>query len=135
MMQEFAVELGQFADDVTDGVVDLHREVVLFIFAAIVQRSPVDTGVYRGNHRVSVGTIDTAMGPDPKASNLPSAGELLADATRAANDALTSLAPFTTVYIQNNLPYAEPLEEGHSQQAPLGIYKLALADAEQEYTT
>ena len=35
------------------------------------------------------------------------------------------------IWISNNLPYIEALEEGHSQQAPHGMVALSLAEAEQ----
>jgi len=41
--------------------------------------------------------------------------------------ALSGLEPYTQVFIQTNLPYAERLEQGHSGQAPDGLYELAFA--------
>ncbi|HIA8446854.1 TPA: HK97 gp10 family phage protein, partial [Escherichia coli] len=37
------------------------------------------------------------------------------------------------IYIQNNLPYAEALENGHSQQAPTGVYANAFHGVLQAY--
>ena len=39
--------------------------------------------------------------------------------------ALEGIKPYTQVLIQTNLPYAERLENGHSTQAPDGVYELA----------
>ncbi|MNH46054.1 hypothetical protein D3C79_1086850 [compost metagenome] len=47
----------------------------------------------------------------------------------------TGLEPFTQVFIQNNLPYATALEDGHSQQAPGGIYAVSFHGVSQAYSS
>ena len=37
-----------------------------------------------------------------------------------------------TIYIQNNLPYINKLNEGHSDQAPNGFFEQAVRDTERE---
>lgn len=57
-------------------------------------------------------------------------------ATLAAASAAVRAAPdYSTIYIQNNLPYAEPLEGGHSTQAPAGIYAVSFNGVSQAYST
>jgi hypothetical protein len=36
------------------------------------------------------------------------------------------------IWIYNNLPYIERLEFGHSQQAPLGMVRISIAEIETE---
>lgn len=98
--------------------VDTYRDVLV--------RSPVLTGRYRGSHRISVNRVDTSflsgVGPrDVAAHGQPPTGFEIATA-------LQRLADFRfgdTIHISNNLPYALPLERGHSRQAPAGVYALA----------
>lgn len=128
---EWDAPLAGFGDVLEDQLLGLQKRVAMYMFSLIIQRSPIDTGAFRGNHRISVGAIDTES--DPSLRSTGRTGEV--DPTLIANAAtvLETLVPYTTVYIQNNLPYAVPLEEGHSKQAPLGVYALAVNDASEEF--
>lgn len=114
-----------FADQVDEEVARRVRVIAMAMLNEVVLRSPVDTGRFRGNNIVSIGApvyaqtdkVDTSGG-----------------ATISAGVAeLSGLEPFTVVYIQNNLPYAERLENGHSKQAPSGIYELAFIGVSEAY--
>ncbi|MCY1559195.1 hypothetical protein D9M68_962070 [compost metagenome] len=48
---------------------------------------------------------------------------------------MTGLEPYTQVFIQNNLVYAVPLEDGHSKQAPAGIYGVSFNSVAQKYSS
>lgn len=67
---------------------------------------PVDTGRYRANHRVGYG--------EPDGSIIDSTEEPVIDGL--------ALKDVSIVYIQNNLPYADRIENGWSQKAPDGVY-------------
>lgn len=41
--------------------------------------------------------------------------------------------PYSVIYIQSNLPYSERLENGHSQQAPTGVYANAFHGVTRAY--
>lgn len=97
------------------------RRVIMRMFQQIVTSSPVDTGAFRGNHRIGVngmqaGSLDII--------DLSGASTI----SKAQRDLLQAKLG-DRVYIYNNLPYAIPLERGHSMQAPLGIYSIALLNA------
>lgn len=97
-----------------------HRETTLLALASIVSKSPVDTGRFRGNWQTA---------PDAPPSG--EVGPPYKDGTALAVEAnarLRDLKPFGTTYITNNLPYAERLENGYSQQAPAGMVALTLAE-------
>lgn len=71
-------------------------------------------GTFRASHLVSVDTPDYSepTGPDKEGSK-----------TIAQGTAVISGSPsFAVIYIQSNLPYSEALENGHSKQAPTGVY-------------
>ncbi|UMY59805.1 HK97 gp10 family phage protein [Pseudomonas sp. LS.1a] len=102
------------------------RVIALAMLNEIVLRSPVDTGRFRGNNIVSVGApvYASSVNVDPTGS------ETIQQGVRV----MTGLEPFTQVFIQNNLPYAVPLEDGHSQQAPAGIYAVSFNSVSQAYS-
>ncbi|MCE0850550.1 HK97 gp10 family phage protein [Pseudomonas asiatica] len=102
------------------------RVIALAMLNEIVLRSPVDTGRFRGNNIVSVGApvYTSSANVDPTGS------ETIQQGVRV----MTGLEPYTQVFIQNNLPYAVPLEDGHSQQAPAGIYAVSFNSVSQAYS-
>lgn len=94
------------------------REIISLTYTQVVQGSPVDTGLFRGNWQTSIGSpIDFPI-------------EML-DKTGAASienmeSILGALALGQTSYMTNNVPYAQGLEDGNSTQAPNGMVKLAV---------
>lgn len=79
-------------------------------------------GRFRANNVLSVAAPTDAADAAPDASGT---------ATRAAALAvMAGFKPGPTIYIQNNLPYAKRIEEGHSGQAPAGVYGLAFESME-----
>ena len=115
-----------FAGVVDDLVAQRVRIIAFKMLNEIVLRSPVDTGRFRGNNIVSVGApvLAGTLNLDPSGAATIQAGAR----------ALTGLEPFTVVYIQNNLPYAERLEDGHSKQAPGGVYGVSFNGVSQAYS-
>ncbi|WP_434681360.1 HK97 gp10 family phage protein [Pseudomonas sp. R1-18] len=103
------------------------RIIAMALLGEIVTRSPVDTGRFRGNTTVSIGrpVLSNSTTLDPTGSGTLSAG----------NAVLTGLKPYTIIYIQNNLPYAEKLENGHSKQAPNGVFGLAFTGVAAAYAS
>ncbi|MDR1269648.1 MAG: hypothetical protein LBK82_08990 [Planctomycetaceae bacterium] len=96
-----------------------HRRVVraaLKGFEKINEWSPVDQGTFRANWNVSFGELDRSFDLDLTKDDI--ATNTATAMAKITND--TKLG--TTVYISNSVPYAIPLENGHSwQQAPHGI--------------
>lgn len=115
-----------FAGVVEEALTQRVRVIALAMLNEIVLRSPVDTGRFRGNNIVSVGSpvYTSSVNVDPTGS------ETIQQGVRV----MTGLEPYTQVFIQNNLPYAVPLEDGHSQQAPAGIYAVSLNSVSQAYS-
>lgn len=115
-----------FAGVVEEALTQRVRVIALAMLNEIVLRSPVDTGRFRGNNIVSVGApvYTSSANVDPTGSETIQRGVRV----------MTGLEPFTQVFIQNNLPYAVPLEDGHSQQAPAGIYAVSFNSVSQAYS-
>lgn len=123
MSVEFTVSLDSlYQEKVVDNVIAVQKKLALEALRRVVQKSPVDTGRFRGNWMVSIGvradgTIETV---DPSGGTTINKG--LAP--------ISTLDKMDVVYIQNNLPYAERLENGWSQQAPAGMVAVTVAEIE-----
>ncbi|MGM7282561.1 HK97 gp10 family phage protein [Pseudomonas guariconensis] len=115
-----------FAGLMEEALTQRVRVIALAMLNEIVLRSPVDTGRFRGNNIVSVGApvYTSSVNVDLTGS------ETIQQGVRV----MTGLEPYTQVFIQNNLPYAVPLEDGHSQQAPAGIYAVSFNSVSQAYS-
>lgn len=107
---------------------DLRRAalaIAVEVFTRLVMRSPVDTGRFRGNWMLDVGAV-----PQGAPYQGGAKGQAAQNAGVATQVALQQLAGLqgkrltgTIIHFTNNLPYAIPLEEGHSAQAPQGIVR------------
>lgn len=115
-----------FAGVVEEALTQRVRVIALAMLNEIVLRSPVDTGRFRGNNIVSVGSPVRV----PVEALDKSGGATI----QRGLSAVTGLEPYTQVFIQNNLPYAESLERGHSKQAPAGIYEVSFRGVAQAYS-
>ena len=106
----FALEVMKNADDHLKKIVGetLQRVVVL---------SPVQDGEFRASHKV---TIDAPQNAYEKGFDL-SGNETLNQGLKVASTAKIG----GLVYVQTLSPYGLALENGHSQQAPNGVYALS----------
>lgn len=80
-------------------------------------------GRFKGNWQVSVNkqTVGETGRIDPSGTATLAAGVAVAHTAIAGH----------TIYIQNNVPYALPLEYGHSKQAPGGMVRITVARFQQ----
>lgn len=108
---DFAADLENAAEllglqSAQDAAVDL----ALTLHRKISERTPVDTGRARANWFVAEGAprLDTTMSTTPAA--------------------VPALEGKSVIFITNSLPYIVPLEYGHSQQAPHGMVRTAIAE-------
>lgn len=82
------------------------RKIAFDAFLGLLLRSPVDTGRFQANWRIGINkpdltTDESTTTPDGSEINVAKWGD--------------------TIHMTNNLPYARPLEDGSSSQAPAGI--------------
>lgn len=93
------------------------RKVALAVDQVVVLRTPVDTGRARSNWVVTLGTGTSSEVP-------------LTSGESALASAKTVIAKFRirlrSLFIQNNVPYIEQLENGRSAQAPNGMLRFGL---------
>lgn len=92
------------------------RKIVLTMFSEVILMSPVDKGRFRGNWQPAIGTAPTGI-----VELLDKDGTIVIAKVQGEVDGLKI---GDTIYMVNNLPYAEKLENGHSTQAPAGMVDL-----------
>lgn len=97
-----------------------HQAVALEGLKGVVEMSPVDKGRFKGNWQLSHG--DPATGEVDR-TDTSAHGTAEGSATFAAeSQKIDAAKPFDVTWIVNNVPYAQRLENGHSQsQAPGGM--------------
>lgn len=111
----FALDVSKFVEKAKKNPEKVMRQVSIKLFSAIIKASPVDTGRFRMNWMASgsapsSGTTDAT----DKSGNIA-----IGNATSFVLKA-TDWREFT---LTNNLPYAQRLEYGWSQQAPAGVVR------------
>lgn len=102
------------------------RKISAEMLQQVIVSSPVDTGAFRGNHRISVNIADNSY----DVSVVDKGGS---STQQKGNQKILQAKLGDLVYVQNNLPYAVALENGHSQQRPLGIYSIAFMNVTSKY--
>jgi hypothetical protein len=119
----FAESLAQFAEQAKGAIDDVFREVVIELGTSVIRLSPVDTGRFKGNWHLSIDNIEGINYDEVD----PTGQDAIASLIAAASD----LTAGQVAYILNNLPYAIPLEYGHSAKAPTGMVQITLARFQQ----
>lgn len=124
---QFSVQLDRELDLIDDEINDVIQVIGMYCLRGVVQKSPVDTGRFRGNWIVS----NTA----PSMQTLQKTDKSGSDTINKGSNKIASFdyKKHSTMYIQNNLPYANRLENGWSKQAPKGMVSITLNNAMQRY--
>lgn len=112
-------EMKKTGQNVENNADRLVRRCALAIDAAVVLATPVDTGRARGNWQVEVG-----QAPSGELATTDKGGGSTIAAGKAAIESYKGEAG--GIYITNNLPYIERLNEGWSKQAPAGFVETAV---------
>lgn len=133
MAGPFELDLRHFAKKAGDKVELVFKKVAVDMFTRIVLRSPVGNpdqwkrprkgyvgGRFRANWQIAIGN-------PPRGTvqmNDRSGRITIAKGTATA----LGLKAGQTVWMANNLPYAIPLEYGHSKQAPAGMVRITVRE-------
>ena len=105
------INLSQIGDYSTEKFEQLLRSTVFETDSRLKQGSPVDTGRFRLSWAISeTGTPGYDAGPQAGPSAITPPRRLDYQVERLGG----------VYHIHNNLPYAEPLANGHSPKAPAG---------------
>lgn len=111
--KQFNIALQKVSTQVPGLALQYQKEVTLFALNRIVLKTPVDTGLARGNWLVRSRTTEE------KSTNLDQSGG--ATIAAAVSHLPSIKKAFGTIWIFNNLDYIQFLEEGSSMQAPAGM--------------
>jgi len=87
--------------------------IVLGAYNEIIEKSPVDTALFKHNNFLTVNSTTDKTTDEPHQEVLDGGKQNIGTCEFKHGDTLT---------IQNNLSYADMLESGHSKQAHAGIY-------------
>ena len=115
-MAGFADQVAAWADKANRRLETAVRKIALDAFSEVILMSPVDTGRFRGNWQVAIGNI-----PQGTVALEDKTGQVVISQVQAT---ALGLEVGQTIYLVNNLPYAQRLEYGWSQQAPGGMVRL-----------
>ncbi len=85
----------------------------------MITMSPKDTGAFQANWLAALNTGDYTF--DKSKTNVSEADGRL-------TVTLGSLTTDNNFYFTNSLPYAQKLENGHSEQAPSGVVRVTIND-------
>lgn len=111
----FALDVSKFVEKAKKNPEKVMRQVSIKLFSAIIKASPVDTGRFRMNWMASGGTPATGTtDATDKSGNI---------ATGNATSFVLKATDWREFTLTNNLPYAQRLEYGWSQQAPQGMVR------------
>lgn len=97
--------------DLMKKILNVSKATATQVFKDIVINTPVDTGRAQRNWHASTGTPSQSIDGD----------------TGDIEQEINAMRLEDTVYLANNLPYIEPLEQGHSQQQPSGWVRSTVA--------
>lgn len=93
------------------------KKVAFDALAGVLEKSPVDTGRFKANWRVGINAPDRSTIVGRKdTSPVGTPGRATSTFARVSTK-LAKVKGGSTIYISNNLPYAQVLEDGSSQQA------------------
>ncbi len=125
---EFATKMIARADKIVKNLNKTTRKAALAADQAVVLATPVDTSRARSNWITSLGSPVTSSINPYSPGKGGATGE--ASGQAAINQAAGVISQRTIgqdIYITNNLPYIQKLNEGSSAQAPAGFVQASVA--------
>lgn len=127
----------KYASAVGADVSSYEQEIALSVIAAVSKATPVDVGTARSNWQLSIGNlaigVRAAFSPYASRWRKPhgpggTIGETQnqAGVVWSAAAALKGRTEDQPIYITNNSPYIEVLNQGHSERAPAGFIEAGI---------
>ena len=117
-MSSFADQLRMFEAKTLDKMNRAVRKITLDAFSEVIMMSPVDSGRFRGNWQPAIGSV-----PSGTVELLDPSGNIVIAKVQGV---VAGMNAGDVIYMANNLPYAQRLEHGWSQQAPAGMVRLTV---------
>jgi hypothetical protein len=110
-------------DEVEEEVILVTKKLASEALSRVVLKSPVDTGQFRANWNVSFGSQDETTTTDTDKAGAATIAKGIAKINGLKNPQV--------IWVSNSLDYANRLENGWSQQAPMGMVALTFAELQQ----
>lgn len=129
MKSDWEFGIDQFLDEFEESIVDTHKKIAFDLLAAVVLGSPVDTGRFRNAWTLALNGPDEYTPPENYSDTL-SPEEAAERSVAKADGDLGSYQTLSggdppVIWINNQLPYAQRLEDGHSRtKAPNGVLRI-----------
>lgn len=126
-MRGFSTKIKVIARGVETNANELVRKTVITVVSSVALSTPVDTGRARANWRTKIGSpiSDTrgAVAPGKKGST---GSQNVGAVVKEAQDEMNNYRKGgQDVWVSNNLPYIQSLNDGSSEQAPAGFVQKA----------
>lgn len=127
MAGTFSLNLARICKKHNVNMRDFVRKIALEAFKRVIEKSPVDTGRFRANWGVKIGSAYAGYNEDAR-DTTPVGDRSGPTCAKAEWDTLRWNAE-GAITLSNNTVYARPLEYGHSKiQAPGGMVRLSIAE-------
>jgi len=139
---EFVADLEKYAKSVKRTYITALKWTVKWLSDEIIKRSPHDKGNFIASNRISFNFVDNSVYTGPKMTKGAAKAAAKRQQDKIKNLDQSVLDNLTTIWLSNNVPYAQMLEYGlypypgpkliggYSKQAPKGIYRLSVQAAE-----
>ena len=118
-MSGFTLDVKNFVEKAKKNPETVARQVSFKLFSAVIKASPVDTGRFRMNWQTA-----GAVAPSGVIDGVDKGG---AAAIGDAASYIFAASDWNEFTLTNNLPYADRLEYGWSNQAPQGMVRVNVA--------
>lgn len=130
-LDDFAKQISRIAVEVEGNVEKAMKDCAHAVARSVIEATPVDTGRARSNWLAGLdqpvdGTVDAHV-----AGAKGSTADANADAAiGAASDVIDAfdIEKNAEIHLTNNLPYIQPLNDGHSAQAPVNFVERAVIE-------
>ena len=121
-MTTFALNLAKQIEAAKEQAELVAKKITIELFSRVIEKSPVDTGRFRAKLELlySVRLIYRLLNQPTLAEAEP--------ISKATSTVVSYTLNDQSVFLTNNLPYAERLENGWSKQAPNGMVRLSVME-------
>lgn len=121
MAGNFALDISRWCKNAKADTKSVVQKIAMETFKRVILRSPVDTGRFRANWGVMVGSPYTGF--DEAARDKSGSSAIGKAQTATINWNAQGL-----ITMCNNVAYSHKLEYGHSKQAPSGMVRVTAAE-------
>lgn len=128
-LDDFAKRIDRIAMRVEGNVERAVKDGAGAVLRSVVENTPVDTGYARSNWTPELDRAFEGLFPARVPGKDGSTAEENAAATIEAGTPTIEafdIEKNASIHITNNAPHIQPLNDGHSRQAPAGFVKLAI---------